>query len=79
MLLLWLRARVASPGHLTAGILLIVIPGALALVLTGSALTAAAGYATALILTASAITGFRALASGVLGTPGPADTAHSPG
>jgi hypothetical protein len=32
---LWLRARPATPGHLAAGILLIVIPGGLALVLAG--------------------------------------------
>ena len=78
ILLLWLRAKVATPGHLTAGILLIAIPGALALALTGSTLPAAAGYATALILTASALTGFRALTSRALRHPGPAGTAHSP-
>ena len=75
MLLLWLRAKVATPGHLTAGIALIAIPAGLALGLTGNTLTAAAGYATALILTASAITGFRALTSGALPHPGPAGTA----
>lgn len=67
LLLLWLRATLATPGHLTAGILLIAVPSALALVLAGNALTAAAGLATAAILTASAITGFRALATGALG------------
>src|SRR6266536_3284007 len=30
LLLLWLRARLTTPGHLTAGILLITVPGALA-------------------------------------------------
>jgi len=61
MLLLWLWARLRTPGHLAAGILLIAVPGGLALALTGNTLTAAAGPATAVILTASAITGFRAL------------------
>src|SRR6266567_2458945 len=36
LLLLWLRARLTTPGHLTAGILLIAVPGALALALTGN-------------------------------------------
>jgi hypothetical protein len=67
VLLLWLWARLRTPGHLTAGILLIVVPSGLALALAGNTLTAAAGLATAVILTASAITGFRALASGTLG------------
>jgi hypothetical protein len=67
VLLLWLWARLRTPGHLTAGILLIAVPGGLAIALTGNTLTAAAGLATAAILTASAITGFRALASGTLG------------
>jgi hypothetical protein len=71
ILLLWLRATLATPGHLTAGILLIAVPSALALILAGSALTAAAGLTTAAILTASAITGFRALATGTLGSPPP--------
>jgi hypothetical protein len=69
LLLLWLRARLATPGHLIAGILLIAVPGALALTLTGNALTATAGLATAAILVGSAITGFHALASGALGIP----------
>jgi hypothetical protein len=73
ILLLWLRARLATPGHLVAGILLITVPGGLALVLAGNALTAAAGLATAAILTASAVTGFRALAAGTLGSPAPGD------
>jgi len=72
LLLLWLWARLRTVGHLTAGVLLIAVPGALALALAGNTLTAAAGLATAAILTASAITGFRALASGTLGTPDPA-------
>ena len=67
LLLLWLWARLRTVGHLTAGILLIAIPGALALALAGNTLTAAAGLATAVILTASAITSFRALAGGALG------------
>jgi hypothetical protein len=73
ILLLWLRARLATPGHLAAGILLIAVPSALALVLAGSTLTAAAGLATAAILTSSAITGFHALATGTLGSPAPGD------
>jgi len=72
ILLLWLRATLATPGHLAAGIALIAVPSALALVLSGSALTAAAGLATAAILTASAVTAFRALAAGTLGSPPPA-------
>ncbi len=72
LLLLWLRARLTTPGHLTAGILLIAVPGALALALTGNTLTAAAGLATAAILIGSALTGFRALASGALGPLPPA-------
>lgn len=67
LLLLWLWARLRTPGHLAAGIALIAIPSGLALALSGNTLTAAAGLATAVILTASAITGFRALASGTLG------------
>ena len=69
ILLLWLRARLTTTGHLTAGILLIAVPGALALTLTGNALTAAAGLATAAILASSALAGFRALTSGALGPP----------
>ncbi len=69
ILLLWLRARLTTPGHLTAGILLITVPAALALTLTGNTLTATAGLATAAILIGSAITGFHALASGALNTP----------
>jgi hypothetical protein len=72
MLLLWLRASLASVGHLAAGVLLIAVPAGLALALTGNTLTAATGLATAAILLASAITGFRALASGTLTTPAPA-------
>lgn len=73
ILLLWLRARLATPGHLTAGILLIVVPGSLAFFLTGGMLTATSGLATAAILIGSAITGFHALASGAIDTP-----AHTP-
>jgi hypothetical protein len=72
MLLLWLWARLRTPGHLAAGILLIAVPGGLALALAGHTLTAAAGLATAVILSASAITGFRALAGGTLGGAWPA-------
>jgi hypothetical protein len=71
ILLLWLRARLTTPGHLAAGILLIAVPGALALTLTGNTLTAAAGLATAAILAGTAITGFRALTTGALATPAP--------
>jgi hypothetical protein len=79
MLLLWLRARLASVGHLAAGVLLIAVPAGLALVLTGNTLTAATGLATAAILLASAITGFRALASGTLTTPAPAGESRRSG
>lgn len=72
ILLVWLRATLATPGHLVAGILLIVVPAGLALALAGSSLTAAAGLATAAILIASAATGFRALASGALASTAPA-------
>jgi hypothetical protein len=72
ILLLWLRATLATPGHLLAGILLIVVPGSLAFALTGSTLTAAAGLATAAILVGGALAGFRALTSGALGSPPPA-------
>jgi hypothetical protein len=63
ILLLWLRAKVGSTGHLIAGILLIAVPAALALALTGATLTAAAGLATAAILAGSACAGFRWLAT----------------
>jgi hypothetical protein len=72
ILLLWLWARLATPGHLAAGILLIAVPGGLALALTGSTLTAAAGLATAAILAGGSLAGFRALTSGALGSPSPA-------
>jgi len=72
ILLLWLWARLATPGHLAAGVLLIVVPGGLAFALTGSTLTAAAGLTTAAILTGSALAGFRALTSRALGSPPPA-------
>jgi hypothetical protein len=81
VLLLWLWARLRTPGHLAAGILLIVVPGGLALTLAGSALTAVAGLATAVILTSSAIVGFGALArrSGSLAQPqGDGDAAEVP-
>jgi len=72
ILLLWLWARLATPGHLAAGVLLIVVPGGLAFALTGSTLVATAGLTTAAILTGSALAGFRALTSGALGSPPPA-------
>ena len=62
ILLLWLRAQLGTPGHLTAGVLLIVVPFGLALVLTGSALTASSGLVTGAILAGSAFAGFRWLA-----------------
>jgi hypothetical protein len=71
ILLLWLRATLATPGHLAAGILLIAVPGGLALALAGSSLTAVAGITTAAILAGAAVAGFRALASGALGSPAP--------
>ena len=71
VLLLWLWGKLATPGHLAAGVLLIVVPGGLAFALTGSSLVAAAGLTTAAILAGGALTGFRALASGSLGSPSP--------
>lgn len=60
-LLLWLRAKLNTRGHLVAGVLLVVIPIALALALTGSALTASTGLATGAILLGSAFVGIRSL------------------
>jgi len=64
ILLLWLRAVLATPGHLAAGMLLIAIPVALALTLTGTTLTSTSGLVTAAILAGSAYTGFRWLVRG---------------
>jgi hypothetical protein len=61
ILLLWLHARLGTPGHLVAGVLLIVVPVGLAAVLAGNALTAATGLATGAVLTGSAIVGVRSL------------------
>jgi hypothetical protein len=61
VLLLWLRASLGTPGHLVAGVLLIVVPVGLAAVLAGDALTAATGLATGVILLGSAIVGVRSL------------------
>jgi hypothetical protein len=69
VLLLWLWARLRTPGHLLAGSLLIVFPAGLALFLTGNTLTAVTALTTAVILTCSAVTGFRALADGELASP----------
>jgi hypothetical protein len=63
ILLLWLRARLGTPGHLVAGVLLVIVPAALAAALAGNALTAATGLATGAILLGSAIAGVRWLAS----------------
>lgn len=62
ILLLWLRSRLGTPGHLLAGVLLIVVPVGLAAALAGNALTAATGLATAAILLGSAVVGVRSLA-----------------
>lgn len=59
LLLLWLRSRLATPGHLVAGILLVVMPVGLAVALAGNALTAATGLATGTILLGSAVVGVR--------------------
>lgn len=61
ILLLWLRARLGTPGHLVAGALLVVVPVGLAVALAGNALTAATGLATGAILVGSAVVGVRAL------------------
>jgi hypothetical protein len=64
IMLLWLRARLGTPGHLAAGVLLMmIVPAGLAAALAGNALTAATGLATGAILLGSAITGVRWLAS----------------
>jgi hypothetical protein len=64
VLLLWLWARLRTAGHLLAGALLVIVPAALALFLSGDALTAASGLAVAAILTASALVGVRFLTTG---------------
>jgi hypothetical protein len=61
ILLLWLRTQLGTAGHLVAGVLLIVVPVALAVALAGNALTAATGLATAAILLGSAVVGVRSL------------------
>jgi hypothetical protein len=61
ILLLWLRTKLGTAGHLVAGVLLIVVPVALAVALAGNALTAATGLATAAILLGSAVVGVRSL------------------
>jgi hypothetical protein len=61
ILLLWLRNRLGTPGHLVAGVLLVVVPVGLAAALAGDALTAATGLATGAVLTGSAIVGLRSL------------------
>ena len=61
ILLLWLHATLATPGHLLAGALLVAVPVTLAVALTGNALTAATGLATGLVLLGSAIVGIRSL------------------
>jgi hypothetical protein len=61
ILLLWLRTRLATPGHLVAGVLLLVVPVGLAVALAGDALTAVTGLATGVILLGSAVVGVRSL------------------
>ena len=61
ILLLWLRKRLGTPGHLVAGMLLVVVPMGLAAALAGNALTAATGLATGAVLTGSAIVGLHSL------------------
>lgn len=61
ILLLWLRAILRTPGHLAAGVLLVVVPVGLAVALSGNALTAATGLATGAILVGSAVVGMRSL------------------
>ncbi len=61
MLLLWLRATLRTPGHLVAGVLLLVVPVGLALALAGNALTAASGLAVAAVLVGSAVVGLGSL------------------
>lgn len=61
ILLLWLRARLRTPGHLVAGVLLLVVPVGLALALGGNALTAATSLAVAAVLVGSAVVGLGSL------------------
>ncbi|MGO8874939.1 MAG: hypothetical protein ACLQNG_04135 [Acidimicrobiales bacterium] len=61
ILLLWLRARLRTPGHLVAGALLLVVPVGLALALAGNALTAATALAVAAVLVGSAAVGLGSL------------------
>jgi len=61
ILLLWLRARLRTPGHLVAGVLLLAVPLGLALALAGNALTAATALAVAAVLVGSAVVGLGSL------------------
>jgi len=61
LLLLWLRAKLATPGHLMAGLLLVVVPVGLAMALAGNSLTATAGLGTGTILLGSGAVGIYAL------------------
>jgi|GEM_PF-5278692 len=68
----------ATALHLAAGTLLIAVPIALTLALTGSALTAATGLVTGAILAGSAIAGFRWLAQApALNQPGTPQTTRN--
>jgi hypothetical protein len=61
ILLLWFRAKLGTPGHLVAGLLLLVVPVGLGFVLAGSLLAAATGFAVGVILFGSALVGLRSL------------------
>lgn len=76
ILLLWLRKRLGTPGHLVAGMLLVVVPMGLAAALADNALTAATGLATGAVLTGSAIVGLHSLDPA--GSPDAAERQHGP-
>lgn len=61
LLLLWLRAELGTPGHLVAGLLLVVVPAGLAMALSGNPLTATAGLVTGAILLGSGAVGMYSL------------------
>jgi hypothetical protein len=62
LLLLWFHARLGTFGHLTAGLLLLIVPVGLALVFTGNSLTAATGLAVGAVLVGVAMVGLNSLA-----------------
>lgn len=64
ILLLWLHFKVGTPGHFTAGILLIGPPLIIMLFISGSILTAVSGLLTGVILMVCATEGYGYLIQG---------------